>query len=238
MKRHKKIFPAAAGVIFCICLIIVIFLKRTGIKNYLDCSFLLSNAYSSDRIDMDISVFADTSLIDANVDFNAVKIPYGDSTAVKFTFKSSQGNIELYQIGQNSFLSSGERYTASELPEDFMALLKLGSKLYHSGYTIVREQNGKLIRYKVGVPGEEVADIMKKYGGMLGKMDIRYSNCTLIITAKNRELQSARLSGTLSYNLPAGIKISADMEINADVNALGADVEAFHVPEAIENISK
>lgn len=201
MKRRTKIFMAVAAVISCICLTIVLFLWKTGAKGYLDCYQLLRNAYSSDRIDMGVSVSVNSSLIDVNVDFNAVKIPYGDSTATKFTLHGALGTVEIYQIGKETFLSNGERYTAPELPEDFTGLLKWCAELYHSGYTITREKNGESTRYQVEVPDDEVAALMKSYGGKLGEMDIKYSGCTLIVTAESSKLQSIQLTGTASYTL-------------------------------------
>lgn len=235
MKRHSRIFIAVAAMISCICLIVIIFLWKTGVKDYLDCYRFLRDAYSSDRIDMDVSVSVNTSLIDVNVDFNAVKIPYRDSTATKFTLLGAMGKVEIYQIGEETFLSTGERYTASELPKDFTALLKWCSELYNSGYTIMREQNGKSIRYQVGVPDDEVAALMKIYGGKLGEMDIHYSGCTLIVAAESGELHSIQLSGTASYTLLTGQKLSADMNVNADINALGNDVKAYSVPGVLKS---
>ena len=235
MKRHTKIFIAAAAVISCICLAVILFLWKTGAKDYLDCYRLLRHACSSDSIDMDVSVSVDSSLIDVNVDFNAVKIPYGDSAVTKFTLQGAMGKVKIYRIGEETFLSNGERYTGSELPEDFTALLKWCSELYHSGYTITKKRNGDSIRYQMGVPDDEVAALMKTYGRKLGEMDIRYSGCTLIVTAESGELQSIQLSGAASYTILTGQELSEELNVNADINALGDEVERYPVPEIFES---
>ncbi len=235
MKRHTKILIAVATVISCICLTVSLFLMKTGVKDYLDCYRLLSDAYSSDCIDMDVSVSINTSLIDVDVDFNAVKIPYEDSSATKFTFQGAMGKVEIYQIGEDTFLSTGQHYTASELPEDFTVLLKWCSKFFNSGYTFMREKNGESIRYQIGVPDDEVAALMKAYGGKLSEMDIHYNNCTLIVTAESGELQSIQLSGTVSYTILIGQKLIADMNVNAGINALGDEVTIYAVPEIFKD---
>jgi hypothetical protein len=235
LKRRTKSLIAVAAVISCICLVVILFLWKTGAIDYLDCYQLLRDAYSSDSIDMDVSVSVDSSLIDANVDFNAVKIPYGNRTVTKFTLPTILGKVEIYQIGEKAFLSTGEHTTAPELPEDFTVFLKWCSELYHSGYTIMREKNGESIRYQVEVPDDEVAALMKSYGGKLGEMDIRYSGCTLIVTTEGGELQSIQLSGTASYTLLADRELRADMTVNADINALGEEVEVYPVPEALKS---
>lgn len=237
MKRCTRIFIAVAAVISCICLTVVLLLWKTGAKDYLSCYHLLHEAYSSDSIDMDVSVSVNSSLIDVNIDFNAVKIPYGDSAATKFTLRGALGKIEIYQIGDETFLSTGESYTSSELPEDFTELIKWCAELYHSGYTITREKTGESIRYQVEVPDDEAAALMKSYGGKLGEMDIRYSDYTLIVTAENRELQNIQLYGTVSYTLLATQELSANLNVNADINALGDDVKTYPVPEIFKGFN-
>lgn len=237
MKKSTKFFIAAAVLISCICLVAISFLWNAGAKDYLDCYKLLHDAYSSDRIDMDVSVSVDSSPLDVSVDFNAVKIPFDDSSATKFTLHGALGKVEIYQIGEDAFLSAGERYASSELPEDFTELLKWCSELYRSSYTITKEQNGENIRYQVEVPGDEVTAFMKSYGGKLSEIDIRYSDCTLIVTAQSGELRTIQLSGAASYTFPTGQKLSADMNMNADINALGDKVEGFSVPENLKILS-
>ncbi len=235
MNRNTKIFIAAAALIIWICLAAILFLWKTGAKNYLSCYQVLYDAYSSDSIDMDVSVSVDSSLIDVYLDFNALKFPYRDSTATKFTIYDKMGRVEVYQIEEETFLSTGEKYTISDIPKDFNIFLKRCSQLYNSGYTISREQNGQSTRYQIEAPDDEVAALIKSYDGRLGEIDIQYSNCMLIITIEGGELRDIQLYGTASYTLPTGRKFNAYMKVKADINALGDEVEPYTVPEAFES---
>lgn len=225
MNRKRMIFITVAAVISCICLATILFLWKTGVKNYLDCYQILYDAYYSDSIDIDITVSVDSSLIDVNLNFNALRFPYGDSTVTKFTTYDKKGRVEVYQIGGKTFLSTDENYTVSVLPKDFTMLLKWCTELYNSDYTITRKLNGESVRYKVEAPDEKVAALMRSYGGRLGEMDIQYSDCVLIVTIEDGALRDIQLYGIASYTLPIGQKIDAYIKVNADINALGDDVE-------------
>lgn len=237
MNKFLKGSLIAFGVVFCVVLLGgTFFLYETKALSYVTCYDIVKEAYMSEKIDMDVVANLDSSLPDMSIDFNLVKMPYGNETAIQYTVDSKLGDFKYYQLDNDIFVEDDGNFPFTNTSENIMNFMVACGKFYNSGVEIVEEkfdQNTK--SYTINIPQEEVRGLFTAYYDK-DFTDYEFSDFTVTVVAQDNELESFEVVGSTSYSVFDKMEASGDFSVYAEVNGINEEVLDFEVPKNVENI--
>lgn len=206
---------------------------RLTMKDYVDCCRMLMRVYNAEASDLNFAVSVNTSGVDIDTQFNAVKFPFQDDSAVKVTVRGKSTDYTFYKIHGRSVSENSEADAGqTAIPKNFMSLLQWGAEVYQSGLEIRTTKDRSRVTYQVDVPDDLVQSFMDSYIGNIEQMDFRYSNCKLTVIGSNGVLTEIALQGTATYKVLFANASSA-VSVRARVNAINDDVVIPDVPDAV-----
>lgn len=206
---------------------------RLTVKDYVDCCRMLMRVYNAEASDLNFAVSMNTSGVNIDTQFNAVKFPFQDDSAVKITVRGKSTDYTFYKIHGRS-VSEDHAADADQpaIPNNFMRLLQWGAEVYESGLEIRTTKDRNRTTYQVDVPDDLVQTFMDAYLGGIDQMDFRYSDCKLTVTGSNGVLTEVALQGTATYKV-LFVNASSAVSIRARVNAVDDDVVIPDVPDSV-----
>lgn len=206
---------------------------RLTMKDYVDCCRMLMRVYNAEASDLNFAVSVNTSGVDIDTQFNAVKFPFQDDSAVKVTIRGKSTDYTFYKIHGRSVSENSETDAGqTAIPKNFMSLLQWGAEVYQSGLEIRTTKDRNRVTYQVDVPDDLVQSFMDSYIGNIEQMDFRYSNCKLTVIGSNGVLTEIALQGTATYKV-LFVNASSAVSVRARVNAINDDVVIPDVPDAV-----
>lgn len=206
---------------------------RLTMKDYVDCCRMLMRVYNAEASDLNFAVSVNTSGVDIDTQFNAVKFPFQDDSAVKVTVRGKSTDYTFYKIHGRSVSENSEADAGqTAIPKNFMSLLQWGAEVYQSGLEIRTTKDRNRVTYQVDVPDDLVQSFMDSYIGNIEQMDFRYSNCKLTVIGSNGVLTEIALQGTATYKV-LFVNASSAVSVRARVNAINNDVVIPDVPDAV-----
>lgn len=206
---------------------------RLTMKDYVDCCRMLMRVYNAEASDLNFAVSVNTSGVDIDTQFNAVKFPFQDDSAVKVTVRGKSTDYTFYKIHGRSVSENSEADAGqAAIPKNFMSLLQWGAEVYQSGLEIRTTKDRSRVTYQVDVPDDLVQSFMDSYIGNIEQMDFRYSNCKLTVIGSNGVLTEIALQGTATYKV-LFVNASSAVSVRARVNAINDDVVIPDVPDAV-----
>lgn len=206
---------------------------RLTMKDYVDCCRMLMRVYNAEASDLNFAVSVNTSGVDIDTQFNAVKFPFQDDSAVKVTIRGKSADYTFYKIHGRSVSENSETDAGqTAIPKNFMSLLQWGAEVYQSGLEIRTTKDRNRVTYQVDVPDDLVQSFMDSYIGNIEQMDFRYSNCKLTVIGSNGVLTEIALQGTATYKV-LFVNASSAVSVRARVNAINDDVVIPDVPDAV-----
>lgn len=206
---------------------------RLTMKDYVDCCRMLMRVYNAEASDLNFAVSVNTSGVDIDTQFNAVKFPFQDDSAVKVTVRGKSTDYTFYKIHGRSVSENSETDAGqTAIPKNFMSLLQWGAEVYQSGLEIRTTKDRNRVTYQVDVPDDLVQSFMDSYIGNIEQMDFRYSNCKLTVIGSNGVLTEIALQGTATYKV-LFVNASSAVSVRARVNAINDDVVIPDVPDAV-----
>lgn len=206
---------------------------RLTMKDYVDCCRMLMRVYNAEASDLNFAVSVNTSGVDIDTQFNAVKFPFQDDSAVKVTVRGKSTDYTFYKIHGRSVSENSEADAGqTAIPKNFMSLLQWGAEVYQSGLEIRTTKDRSRVTYQVDVPDDLVQSFMDSYIGNIEQMDFRYSNCKLTVIGSNGVLTEIALQGTATYKV-LFVNASSAVSVRARVNAINDDVVVPDVPDAV-----
>lgn len=206
---------------------------RLTMKDYVDCCRMLMRVYNAEASDLNFAVSVNTSGVDIDTQFNAVKFPFQDDSAVKVTVRGKSTDYTFYKIHGRSVSENSEADAGqTAIPKNFMSLLQWGAEVYQSGLEIRTTKDRNRVTYQVDVPDDLVQSFMDSYIGNIEQMDFRYSNCKLTVIGSNGVLTEIALQGTATYKV-LFVNASSAVSVRARVNAINDDVVIPDVPDAV-----
>lgn len=206
---------------------------RLTMKDYVDCCRMLMRVYNAEASDLNFAVSVNTSGVDIDTQFNAVKFPFQDDSAVKVTVRGKSTDYTFYKIHGRSVSENSEADAGqTAIPKNFMGLLQWGAEVYQSGLEIRTTKDRSRVTYQVDVPDDLVQSFMDSYIGNIEQMDFRYSNCKLTVIGSNGVLTEIALQGTATYKV-LFVNASSAVSVRARVNAINDDVVIPDVPDAV-----
>lgn len=206
---------------------------RLTMKDYVDCCRMLMRVYNAEASDLNFAVSVNTSGVDIDTQFNAVKFPFQDDSAVKVTVRGKSTDYTFYKIHGRSVSENSEADAGqTAIPKNFMSLLQWGAEVYQSGLEIRTTKDRSRVTYQVDVPDDLVQSFMDSYIGNIEQMDFRYSNCKLTVIGSNGVLTEIALQGTATYKV-LFVNASSAVSVRARVNAINDDVVIPDVPDAV-----
>lgn len=206
---------------------------RLTMKDYVDCCRMLMRVYNAEASDLNFAVSVNTSGVDIDTQFNAVKFPFQDDSAVKVTIRGKSTDYTFYKIHGRSVSENSEADAGqTAIPKNFMSLLQWGAEVYQSGLEIRTTKDRNRVTYQVDVPDDLVQSFMDSYIGNIEQMDFRYSNCKLTVIGSNGVLTEIALQGTATYKV-LFVNASSAVSVRARVNAINDDVVIPDVPDAV-----
>lgn len=206
---------------------------RLTMKDYVDCCRMLMRVYNAEASDLNFAVSVNTSGVDIDTQFNAVKFPFQDDSAVKVTIRGKSTDYTFYKIHGRSVSENSETDAGqTAIPQNFMSLLQWGAEVYQSGLEIRTTKDRNRVTYQVDVPDDLVQSFMDSYIGNIEQMDFRYSNCKLTVIGSNGVLTEIALQGTATYKV-LFVNASSAVSVRARVNAINDDVVIPDVPDAV-----
>ena len=206
---------------------------RLTMKDYVDCCRMLMRVYNAEASDLHFAVSVNTSGVDIDTQFNAVKFPFQDDSAVKVTVRGKSTDYTFYKIHGRSVSENSEADAGqTAIPKNFMSLLQWGAEVYQSGLEIRTTKDRSRVTYQVDVPDDLVQSFMDSYIGNIEQMDFRYSNCKLTVIGSNGVLTEIALQGTATYKV-LFVNASSAVSVRARVNAINDDVVIPDVPDAV-----
>ena len=206
---------------------------RLTVKDYVDCCRMLMRVYNAEASDLNFAVSVNTSGVNIDTQFNAVRFPFQDDSAVKITVRGKSSDYTFYKIHGRQVSETSEADTGQQaIPKNFMSLLQWGAEVYQSGLDIRTTRDRNRVTYQVDVPDDLVQAFMDSYIGNIDQMEFRYSNCKLTVVSSNGVLTEISLQGTATYQV-LFINASSAVSVRARVNALNGDVVIPDVPDAV-----
>lgn len=206
---------------------------RFTVKDYVDCCRALMRVYNAEASDLSFTVGVNTSGVDLDANFRAVKFPFQDGSAVQVTVYGKSGDAVFYKINGQSVAADGETDVGeSGIPQNFMGLLQWGAEVYKSGLELRTTRDGRRVTYRADVPDELVQSFLDSYLGSLEQLELRYSDCELTAVTAGGVLTELSLQGTATYKV-LFVNASSAVNIRARVNAVGDDVTIPDVPDTV-----
>lgn len=143
---------------------------RLTMKDYVDCCRMLMRVYNAEASDLNFAVSVNTSGVDIDTQFNAVKFPFQDDSAVKVTVRGKSTDYTFYKIHGRSVSENSEADAGqTAIPKNFMSLLQWGAEVYQSGLEIRTTKDRNRVTYQVDVPDDLVQSFMDSYIGTLSR---------------------------------------------------------------------
>lgn len=97
---------------------------RLTVKDYVDCCRMLMRVYNAEASDLNFAVSVNTSGVNIDTQFNAVKFPFQDDSAVKITVRGKSEDYTFYKIHGRQVSETSEADTGQQaIPKNFMSLL-------------------------------------------------------------------------------------------------------------------
>lgn len=209
------------------------FAYQLTVKDYVDCCRMLMRVYNAEASDLNFSVSINTAGVDIDTQFNAVKFPFQDDSAVKITARGKSTDYVFYKINGRQVAAEGsETEEQPAIPNNFMSLLQWGASVYESGFEIQTTKDRNRVTYQVAVPDDLVQSFMDSYIGNIEQMNFRYSDCKLTVIGSNGVLTEIALQGTAAYRV-LFVNASSAVSVRARVNALNGDVVIPDVPASV-----
>lgn len=231
MNKKRKVLVI---ILVVVCLLIAGYLAyRLTVKDYVDCCRMLMRVYNAEASDLNFSVSINTSGVDINTQFNAVKFPFQDDSAVKVTVRGKSTDYTFYKINGRQVVDESVADAGQPaIPKNFMSLLQWGAEVYQSGLEIRTTKDRNRMTYQVDVPDALVQSFMDSYLGSIDQMDLHYSDCKLTVVGSNGVLTEIALQGKATYKV-LFVNASSTVSVRARVNALNDNVVIPDVPDAV-----
>lgn len=204
---------------------------RSHFQVYVETARMLDSVYNAEKSDISYSVALNGK--ELNVKFRTVKFPVGDGgSGMKIDVEGDFLSHTFYKVNGRSY--DDENALERVIPKNFMSLLQWGADIYGSDLTIDRIRDGGRSVYTVQVPDDMVQSFMDRYLEGLDKLNLKYSDCTMYLTAVDGKVTELTLQGNTKYKVLIR-EASTMITVRAQVNAVGDAVKTPSLPQDVQS---